>query len=362
MNIQQTIIKGIREQLFFNNYLVLPNFGGFVLKSNPSHYSASGGLLVPPSKTVSFNAQLKQNDGILAIWLQNTLKCHANEALSHLTDFSEFCSGILNAKRRLSLEGIGFFYLDFENNICFEPQQDSNFLTKSFGLAPVSIKELEPEPELAEVKKEPVFVDRTLHASKTEEGLPHIKKRRNYSRVITPVLFSVIFIVLLGLLVNNSSMQGELRSSMFGSNLKGTYSPLTYSDLDLENSTVKNPAYVADANGIATLELEDSKKIAVKAVETGLSSPHITTSLSNYKVKLHSGNFEIVLGCFTVLENAERMVNKLSAKRIEAAVTGKNNKGMYVVSNGNYSTKEEAISKLMEVKDTFPHAWIKSAE
>src|SRR5437868_7519242 len=141
MNVQQTIIKGIKEQLFRNDYLVLPNFGGFVLKSSPSRFSASGGLLIPPTKTVTFNVQLKQNDGILAIWLQNTLGCTSNEALAHLKDFSEFCSGILNAKRRLTLEGIGFFYLDFENNVCFEPQQDSNFLTRSFGLTPVSIRE-----------------------------------------------------------------------------------------------------------------------------------------------------------------------------------------------------------------------------
>src|SRR5688572_27641542 len=131
MNVQQTIISGIREQLFFHEYLVLPGFGGFVLQSAPSHFSPSGSLLIPPSKTLSFNSQLKQNDGILARWLEKKLGCSMIEATAHLKDFTEFCSGILSVKRRLNLEGIGFFYLDFENNICFEPKQDSNFLTAS---------------------------------------------------------------------------------------------------------------------------------------------------------------------------------------------------------------------------------------
>src|SRR4051812_36740741 len=113
MNVQQTIIKGIQEQLFYNDYLVLPDFGGFVLKKKASHYSPTGGSIIPPSKTVSFNVQLKQNDGILVLWLQNKLACTSSEALSHLVEFSHYCSGILNTKRRLTLDGIGFFYLDF---------------------------------------------------------------------------------------------------------------------------------------------------------------------------------------------------------------------------------------------------------
>ncbi|PBQ34317.1 hypothetical protein CNR22_21920 [Sphingobacteriaceae bacterium] len=359
MSVQQTIIKGIKEQLFFNNYLVLPNFGGFVLKSTPSHFSASGGLLVPPSKTVSFNAQLKQNDGILAVWLQNALKCRANEALNHLTDFSEFCTGILNAKRRLALEGIGFFYLDFENNICFEPQQDSNFLTKSFGLGSVSIKEL--EITLTEPKKETVFVDRTLHTSEhiSEPVNGPVKSRRNYSKIAIPVSLVAVLIALLGLLVNNTQFKGDLRASLYGETTKGIYTPLNYADLSILGSDIKQPTYVADANGIATLELDAKKHIAVKALENSFNTPDLKHSGSTHITNLGSGKFEIVLGCFTVLENAERMVSKLSSKHIRATVSGKNNKGMYVVSNGNYATKEEAITKLIEVKDFFPHAWIK---
>ena len=360
MSIQQTIIRGIKEQLFFNDYLVLPDFGGFVLKSNPSHFSTSGGSLVPPSKTVSFNAQLKQNDGILAIWLQNALKCHASEALNHLKDFSEFCSGILSAKRRLSLEGIGFFYLDFENNICFEPQQDANFLTLSFGLAPVSIKELASEVS-AEPKKETVFIDRSPDLS-TTISVQTPKTRRNFRRLTTPVLLSAVLITLLGLLVNNVSIKGELRSTMLGENTKGAYNAVNYADLGLIPDPAKNPAYVADANGIAILELEETKKVAVKAIDNTFNTLSSTHSVPGRLKRTHSKDFEIVLGCFAVLENANRMVSKLSAQGVKVSVTGRNNKGMYVVGNGSFATKEEAVVKLMEVKNLFPHAWIKKGE
>jgi hypothetical protein len=359
MNVQQTIIKGIREQLFFNNYLVLPGFGGFVLKPNPSHFSVSGGLLVPPSKTVSFNLQLKQNDGILATWLQNKLDCSANEALNHLQDFSGFCSGILAAKRRLSLDGIGFFYLDFENNLCFEPQQDSNFLSKSFGLTPVSIKEIEGEVTAA--KKEPVFIDRVLATHETTESVT--KSRRNYRKLVTPVLLAAILISLLSLLVINSKMTGELRSSLLERNSKSMYVPIQYPALNIATTPDKSIAYVADANGIATMDIENNRSIAVRATANELaraSSKPLKSLPKNYTAA--TNKFEVVVGCFAVAGNADRMVNRLSNQKIKAFVSGKNAKGMYVVSNGSFSTKEEAIQKLLAIKNSVPNAWIKKGD
>jgi hypothetical protein len=350
MNVQQTIIRGIKEQLFFNDYLVLPGFGGFVLKSRTSHYSVSGGLIAPPSKTVSFNAQLKQNDGILSTWLQNDLKCTANESITHLNDFSEYCSGLLKAKRRFTLEGIGFFYLDFENNVCFEPQQDSNFLTSSFGLSSVSIKELSVNTE--EPKKETIFIDRTLRVAEEETAPVKIHTKRRYSRMVTPLLIAILFVSLLGLLVNSLPINGDLRASVFGGNSVGAYQKVDYPELKIENSVAKIPAYVVDANGIAAINLDHTKTLAVNAVKQNFG-----TSLNS-----NSGDYEIVLGCFTVLDNAKRMVRKLNLKKVKAFVSGKNNKEMYVVSNGSFSTKEEASLRLSEIKDKFPHAWIKKGE
>jgi hypothetical protein len=354
MNIQQAIISGIKEQLFFNDYLVLPGFGGFVLKSRPAHFSATGGLLHPPSKTVTFNAQLRQNDGILASWLQERLKCSAPEALEHLGDFSEFCKGILQAKRRLSLDGIGFFYLDFENNVCFEPQQDANFLAAAFGLSPVTLTI--PEPLVAQPvpEKTMTVTDREAPLPDTAPTLP---SRRRYSRMVTPVLLAVICFSLLGLLVSNASMKGELKSSLFGGHTATAYTPAGYPELALSESTSPPAAYVADVNGIACVEL-DGHTLPVNVASHKLNQTLVNYSSSGIKSSRQA--HEVVLGCFTVLDNARRMVTKLSQRKIRASVQGKNKKGMYVVSYGSYASKEDALQKLQEVKDLFPNAWIMS--
>jgi hypothetical protein len=356
MNVQQTIIKGIKEQLFFHSYLVLPNFGGFVLRSSPTHFSGSGAVLTPPTKIVSFNSQLKQNDGILALWLQNQLKCTSSEALGNLTEFADYCKSVLSTRRRLSIEGVGFFYLDFENNICFEPQLESNFLLDSFGLKPITLVEL--TETITEVKKEVVFEDRIGNDAITV--ITEIKKQRNYRRVVAPLALVVAIFSLLALIVTNTKISGKLKSALYGTNETAFYSPLNYSELPIVDTQKENTGYVADANGVATIEIDNNKTIAVKVKESTSNSMVINDMHTKYKVFSHnSSNFEVVLGCFSVLDNAERMLEKLKRKNINAMISEQNSKGMYVVSNGDFSNKEQAIAKLEEIKDACPNAWVK---
>jgi hypothetical protein len=345
MNVQQTIIKGIRELLFLHNYLVLPGFGGFVLKSSPSHYMGGGAMLAPPAKTVSFNGQLKQNDGLLSLWLQQNLKCSAQEALSHLHDFSGFCSGILQAKRRLSIKDIGFFYLDFEDNICFEPQQDANFLASSFGLAPIPLTMLETTQE---VKKQAVFVNRQPAPAKAASPLLSRK-------MLVPLISGIVLFSLLALFVSTLRLNGNLHSSLFGNEKSAGYISFPYPDLPLVRNAGEAPAYIIDANGIASIEIGD-KSIAVRAIPDIAPKP-----ASRLPVHRRSREgFEIVLGCFGVHQNATRLVKKLEAQNVKAAISGKNLHGLYVVSAGSFENKSQASERLAEIKSVVAEAWIRT--
>lgn len=353
MNVHQTILKGVKEQLFINNYLVLPNFGGFVLRKTPAHFSGSGTLILPPAKTVSFNAQLKQNDGIFSQWLQTELNCDNNQALAHLNDFAEYCKSLLANRGRLNIDGIGFFYQDFENNICFEPQQQTNFLTSSFGLTPLSVKEL--ELDVVE-KTETVFVDRTI--TNPVEIKQEVKKRRNYRTVAIAAVSGAVIFSALVLLVSNNTISGKLKASLFGAESKTTYTSINYTPLNLKNQSADKKDYVADVNGVATLELDNNKVVAVKAFDTDKTTTVVSHG-THHRTSFAKKNFEVVLGCFSVLSNANKMVAKLSHQNIAAAVTGQNEKGLFVVSSGTFDSKEEAIAQLSQVKSLYPNAWIK---
>jgi hypothetical protein len=358
MNVHQTIVEGVKEQLFYHNYLVLPGFGGFVLKRSPAHFSASGGMLFPPSKTISFNAQLKQNDGILVMWLQKRLQCNASEALQHLSDFAEYCRSILVNKGRLNIEGLGFFYADLEHNICFEPQQQINFLSSSFGLGPISLKEIESN---VSVLTENIFVDRKPDATESQNLLTP-KRKRSIRKIALTAFAGIALTSSLLFIVSNSFFTGKFNSSVFRNENKLSYSSISYQEMTLSNLIGEKKAYVVGTNGIASLELDHNKTIFVRAIENNASESMTAGRSKNTSVVSSHKKFEIVLGCFSILNNARRMVRNLKSRKVSAELATQNYKGMYVVRAGAFATKEEATDHLLLMKDAFPHAWIKKAE
>jgi nucleoid DNA-binding protein len=58
-----TIFKDIVDLLHNNDCVILPGFGAFVLKKKSA--TVVGNEFIPPSKKVSFNSMLKENDGLL---------------------------------------------------------------------------------------------------------------------------------------------------------------------------------------------------------------------------------------------------------------------------------------------------------
>ncbi len=367
MNIQNTIINTIHQQLYLNNYLVIPNFGGFVLQTSAAHLNYNGSVIFPPSKTLTFNSQLKQNDGILVLSLQNKLNCSSAEALNYLNDFAIYCTSILKTSKRITFENIGFFYLNFENTICFEPQTHTNFLTNSFGLTQLTIKKIELNINPTHIKKETVFVDRIIE--KANHPTNKTVKKQNYKKIIVPSLVILLVLSVLSLIVSNSKITGKLKASLFGVATKPIYTPLLYSNLSLQSSLTQNATYVADANGIASLNLETDKTLCVNinantiAVATKNTTPNTKlNAATNVALSTNNQNYKIVLGCFTIIQNAERFANSLQKNNILASINTKNNKGLYVVSSGNFASKEEAVLQLTQLKNNYPSAWVKNPD
>jgi hypothetical protein len=342
MGIQNTIIRGIRESLHRHDYLVLPDFGGFVLKTRFAHYGAAGNSLFPPAKTISFNLQLKQDDGILVNWLTKELNCDTKEALRQLKDFSSFCQGVLSARRRISLEGIGFFFLDFENNICFEPQADVNYHRGSFGLEPVQLKSLLPPEPLQDRPRNFVFEDRPATAGSNQSQRPRVSVRR----VLVPAILLLVLFALTGVLLNERRISGQLQAAFASVNGTELYAPQKYSPLQLEVTSTGIAAYVADANGIAVLQFSDRRQFSVKA---GGASPALT------KV----ARYEIVVGCFSKLENAKKLIRQLNKKAIHSELSGKNEKGLFLVQAGRFDERSQALTQIEQLHDKQLPAWVR---
>ncbi len=361
VDVQKHIIRGIKELLFSNDYVVLPGFGGFVARHHFASFSANKHVLLPPGKTISFNKQLRQNDGLLIHWLASEINISQEEAAASVNEFSEYCSQVLHARKRLNLESLGFFYLDTESNVCFEPAQGENFLPESFGLAPILLTLPEDKPQ---EKRKLEFVDKPADTIVSKSAK---QSYRNWAKPFAYILLggSILFFTLAALSKLNK-INHSLFAGLSGSSAAFIYKPVTYPELKVENIDAELKPYVVNAESLSVVELNGKHfpvTVAAKKDKTKVAHKNQSFLKKSFPVtKSSGGKFQIVFGCFSQEGNAHRLVNKLNNQNIPAQISGINNKGMHIVSCSGFSAKEEALNYLQAVKESYPTAWIKTVD
>ncbi len=342
MTTQQTIICGIKHLLYKHDFLVVPGFGGFVLKSSPSRFHANG-MILPPMKTVGFNLRLQLDDGILRSWLSEKLMCDPTLASLHLKDFSDYCNTLLRARKRFDMPEIGLFYLNLEGQISFEPLILQNYQTESFGLQPVSANRL--------IVESPVSSERSLKFEDRPAVIPTPHPQR--SRVYIASLALLALFVALTALVLNQKVNGPILATLFNRSTTGTYQKMEYPPLALKSMTSQEVGYTSDHSGIAILNCGDLSVAVSVSPQVSVAPGHLNTS---------TGKYELVAGCFGVKANAEKMVRKLTEEGMKATISARKQKGMYVVTAGSFNDADSAQQAKARHNHLLKHCWIRTRE
>ena len=117
-----------------------------------------------------------------------------------------------------------------------------------------------------------------------------------------------------------------------------------------------------DINGCATIQLEKGSAVLIattKSIANEVPTGLKTNEPIKYR-KAFEGNYQVVMGCFGVITNAQKLVKELEKHNVTASVSGTNAKGLHIVSCGGFNTKEDADNLLASVKLNYPKAWIMS--
>ncbi len=78
----------ISSLLFEHECVVVPGLGGFVSNYSPARIHPVQHLFQPPSKTILFNPELKNNDGLLAKFIAENEKTSFYDALAIINEIS----------------------------------------------------------------------------------------------------------------------------------------------------------------------------------------------------------------------------------------------------------------------------------
>lgn len=310
----------IASLLYRYNCVIVPGFGAFLTQQSPARLKEDDHSFFPPSKTVSFNAQLQSNDGLLVAHMAKREKLPYDEVLEKVTAMAEEWTSELRSGARLALEGIGSLRLNPEKNIVFQPDERANYLTSSFGLASFT-----SVPLLREALKNDVET--------IEERIPFQftpEKRKKSGSSIRPYLKYAAILLL-------AFASGTTAYRFF------------------ENSRRVETLVQQEAQQNVTKRIQEATffdtappELPAVTVDVAVSQPA--------EIKRH----HVIAGVFRYKANADLKMEQLREKGYSPSYLGTNEYGLHMVSFESFTDSRDALDALHEIRRSQPDAWLKS--
>ena len=299
------ISQYISELLFRYDCVVVPGFGAFLSERVSAKIDKNSGEFFPPCKRISFNAQLKSNDGLLANHISSVEEITYENAISKIKKQVDYAIKSLENKIPVEFANIGSLTKSNGGKIIFDPIKNKNYLTESFGLSK--------------------FICFHVNKKDKENTSPKLIKFYNIKIDSNNVKkYAAAIILFFGL------------TSIIGSHIYNDY-------IEKYNSISQEKADSLIENHIQEATFVISNKLPVLEIN----------------LKNNIGDFHVVAGAFRIKKNSEKKLRELKRLGFKARIIGKNRFGLYQVVFGSYYTKKKADLELVKIrKSQDKSAWI----
>lgn len=327
MKIENEFFGFIENLLHEHDCIIIPNFGGFVIKNHEFQFNAEQQIIIPQKRTVAFNEKLKNDDGLLINEYATRNKITNKKASQTVKEFSEFLKSAITQQNVFTFGSLGSFSLSEENNLQFSPNPKSNFNLDMFGLKEVTIAKRE---KLSSIHLVPTNEVMTAEETLVENSRGTVTHKKGIKNSVYAVLFFIIAAV-------STFVLTEPEVHLFSSSLS-PIPEMTNSEefnKNLSNSSV-SPKSSEKSPEIATPEIE--KPAEAKKEEVSEDSKEHT--------------IELIVGSFLTEKKAKQGIEELASKGIENAyiIPKKEGEKYYRISIGNAKTMEDGYVQANEIK------------
>ncbi|HPJ78026.1 MAG TPA: SPOR domain-containing protein [Prolixibacteraceae bacterium] len=133
----------IRELLEDHDFVILPGAGAFMASYRPAQPDETGKMLLPPSRELYFNPELKMNDGLLPGYVMRQAEVTLREARKMVSEYVDDLLYHLDRDGQVTLEHLGTL-TKREEEIAFTPLGALRQLPAAYGLIPVAMDAATP--------------------------------------------------------------------------------------------------------------------------------------------------------------------------------------------------------------------------
>lgn len=389
-----TVEQLIGDLLLQHNCVIVPSFGGFVAQRTSAKIDSAKGVIIPPKKSVLFNKQLINNDGLLIAALSQANSIPYSEAAEEVQAHINEWEARLQMGGRITIDRVGNLFYDQERNLCFEQDRFYNLLLESFGLSSVHfvsvadaqaqeshqailhvVKAVEIEQKHTAPNSEPSFilneepiipVLEVVHEERIPQRVLPIKKKSNTWRYVAAACLLPVAFYSFWIPVKTDVLESGVVSlsdfNPFRSTKKGTYTlPETnYSfqkragkhQLEHLPKNVETFSYEMDEDTYIPVSLK-KKKAHTQEVSTETEiKPEVVAETPKKVVEQPKTDAapgtpkggQIIVGSYSDKKNAEDLIKLLQSNGMTGQIMETN--GKIRVTAGNASQFSQLEPKL----------------
>lgn len=307
----------ISQLLYKNDCVIVMNFGGFVCSSISANLNKKTGILTPPNKSILFNPQLKDNDGLLINHIAQSEGISQEDAKINLLKFVEQSLENLNKFKSCRFEEIGLFTLNSDKNIIFTQDLKTNYNLNAFGFQDIINNKITRD-----------------NSEIIEESLKLIKKKNNFT---TKRLLKAAAIIIPLIGISFLSITQEDRINNIYTQIANV-NPISFKK-----------------DNVIVLKDQGNKEIKIKQeIQPEIINNEVSQVFK--EVIIPSQKFYIIAGAFSVEKNANKLKNRLNSWNYNSTII--KNEKMMRVSYDSFDSKEQALILLSKIRKENPQAWI----
>lgn len=184
-----SMIEHIEYLMLSNDCVVVPDFGAFIAQYTSSHNCEQNSTFTSPKRSISFNASINHNDGLLANSIAKKASIPYAEALKQIEKSTTICRQALSDGSEVPFGRLGFFINNGEGHIEFIPFHHELANDDFFGLQSFSF------PTLAE-RNAQVAAEETVSETYSEPEI-NIGRRNWFSHKAVQIAASIVMLVCL---------------------------------------------------------------------------------------------------------------------------------------------------------------------
>ncbi len=313
------LIDHIGFLLLENDYLVVPDFGGFIVSKQDAYNHDD--KIVAPHFEVSFNQALTHNDGLLAQLYARTQGVNLSEAERILKEDITLLKSQLSIEAKLKLGTLGYMSLNDEGTMVFSVDGETPFRRPElYGCEDLSLLSISRLQALREKEQQKL------------QGRSKLKRMIRYSVASAA---AILLLLTISTPIGTENTDNQYASILSPPSLKSEVV-----DSSLQNNSDTDATEVAD-NKQDTVTLDDAEIV---------TQPQLAKAVA-------TDSYYLIVGTVKTERAAQQLKDEFRAKGLSANILDGKVKRVYIAS---FSHKEEAHTYLNKFVAENPDAgaWI----